>query len=294
MSNELMVQGQSPLTVAEVVAQVQLIQQVMEKVMKKDIHYGVIPGCKKPSLWKPGAEKILSTFNIVADNPIIEDLSSEDEIRYRVTQRGLRMNDGVLVGSASGECSSEEEKYKWRKPVCPAEFDEIPEDRKRIVWKNGGQNGAYQAKQVRTHPKDVANTILKMAIKRALVAMTLVVTAASDIFDQDLEDLPEGMAGEEQEQRPPIQQPKAKEEPKKQPSGDEIITGVDQVTMKSGEKNGKPWTLFTIHAGEKYSTFSETLAREAKRAHESGLTVKLTYTQTEKGRNLNALEVIEG
>lgn len=213
--NDLMVQNH-PLTVSEVVAQVQLIQQVMEKVMKKDVHYGVIPGCKKPSLWKPGAEKLLATFQLVPDSPIIDDLSTDDEIRYRITQRILRMSDNMLVGSASGECSSDEEKYKWRSPVCQAEYDETPEDRKRAVWKKG-QSSPYKVTQIRTHPKDVANTILKMAVKRALVAATLEVTAASDIFDQDLEDLPEGMNGQgEQQQKPPVEKPKAKQEPPKE------------------------------------------------------------------------------
>lgn len=81
--------------------------------------------------------------------------------------------------------------------------------------------------------------------------------------------------------------------PKPEVCGDQIITGIEQVTMKRGEKNGKPWVLYTIHAGEKYTTFSETLAKEAKRAAENGLQVKITYEQTEKGRNLKTLEVLE-
>jgi hypothetical protein len=42
---------------------------------------------------------------------------------------------------------------------------------------------------VRTEPADLANTVLKMACKRAKMAMVLNVTAASDCFTQDLEDL---------------------------------------------------------------------------------------------------------
>lgn len=92
------------------------------------------------------------------------------------------------------------------------------------------------------------------------------------------------------EAKPPIGKPQEKAAPA---TGDEIITGVDSVTMKSGEKNGKTWTLYTVHAGEKYTTFNKTLAENAKKAHEGGLMAKLTYEQTEKGRNLKTLEVIE-
>jgi hypothetical protein len=51
--------------------------------------------------------------------------------------------------------------------------------------------------QIRTEPADLANTILKMAKKRALIDAVLTATAASDIFTQDIEDLPpEYQAGE--------------------------------------------------------------------------------------------------
>jgi len=93
-----------------------------------------------------------------------------------------------------------EEKYKWRKPVCDQEFDEAPEDRKRLVWKKGYDNKPdYQLKQVRTQPADLANTILKMANKRSLVAAVLNTTAASDIFTQDIEDIPEFVPAERNE-----------------------------------------------------------------------------------------------
>ena len=188
---ELAISEARPLTAVEIRAQVQLIQQVMKAVMKKDVHYGTIPGTNKPTLYKPGAEKILSTFRIAAADPIVEDLSSSDEIRYRVKVPGLTQTPTpIVLGVGVGECSSSEEKYRWRRPVCDEEWEETSEDRRRAVWKKA-DGKPYQQKQVRTNPSDVANTVLKMAHKRALVAMTLVVTSASDVFAQDLEDLPE-------------------------------------------------------------------------------------------------------
>ena len=71
-----------------------------------------------------------------------------------------------------------------------------PEDRKRIKY------GKYTAKQVRTEPADLANTVLKMACKRAQLAMTLNVTAASDIFSQDLDDLPPELLPEVEPPKP--------------------------------------------------------------------------------------------
>ena len=184
------------LTVAEVKGNVGLIQQVMKAVMKKDVHYGVIPGCKKPSLLKPGSEKILSTFRLACE-PIVDDLSTEDCFRYRVTTRLTNMETGNFVGSGIGECSSDEDKYKWRKAICEAEWEETDELRRREKWvKAWDDKPEYKVKQVRANAADIANTILKMAKKRSQIDATLTATAASDIFDQDIQDLPPEMQQE--------------------------------------------------------------------------------------------------
>lgn len=181
----------APLTAKDIQANVNLIQEVMQQVMKPDVHYGAIPGCgDKPTLLKAGAEKLAATFRLSV-NPEVEDLSTSDEVRYRVRVNLIAVN-GALVGSGIGECSSNETKYKWRGSVCESEFNETPENKRRTVWKKGWQNKPdYQLKQVRTEPADIANTVLKMAKKRGLVDVVLTSTAASDLFTQDIEDLPE-------------------------------------------------------------------------------------------------------
>lgn len=178
-----------PLTAHDMQDQVNTIQHVMKQVMKLDTHYGVIPGTKTPSLYKPGAEKIMATFRLSAD-PEVTDLSDSDQIRYLVKVR-LVSPSGVFVGAGIGECSSNEEKYKWRRAVCPEEFEETEPNRRREKWAKGW-NGKpnYKMQQVRTEPADLANTILKMAKKRGLIDAVLTATAASDCFTQDIEDLP--------------------------------------------------------------------------------------------------------
>ena len=70
MENEIVVKENKPLTAAEIRENVNLIQDVMSEVMQKDQHYGVIPGCKKPSLFKAGAEKLSLTFRL---RPIMDN-----------------------------------------------------------------------------------------------------------------------------------------------------------------------------------------------------------------------------
>lgn len=179
-------------SVVEIRQRVNLVQEVMQNIMKRDTHYGTIPGTPKPTLYKPGAEVLCVTFRIAQEYKI-EDLSSDGHARYRVTCIGRHQTTGITLGEGVGECSSGEEKYKWRGAACKAELDYTPENmRRKKFYKNGNS-----VDQIRTEPADLANTILKMACKRAMIAMTLNVTAASDIFTQDIEDIPEELRTEE-------------------------------------------------------------------------------------------------
>jgi hypothetical protein len=192
----------APATATDIKAHVQRIQQVMRAVMKDKTHYGVIPGTPKPSLWKPGAEVLCATFHI-APSYRVDDLSDHDCIRYRVTCMGTHQGTGVVLGEGMGEASSNEEKYKWRKASGRREFENADESRRRVKYGWDKQRSQeYEIQQVRTEPADVANTILKMACKRAQVAMTLNVTAASDCFTQDLEDMPEELREQHNEEQP--------------------------------------------------------------------------------------------
>ncbi|WP_057662350.1 hypothetical protein [Stenotrophomonas koreensis] len=185
--------GSRSLTAADIRAQVNLMQDVMLEVMKDGTHYGKIPGTQSKSLYKAGAEKLMATFRLAA-KPEVEDLSRNGEIAYRVTVN-LLSPGGAFVGAGIGECSSAEEKYSWRRAVCDEEFEATPENRRRIKFSKY-QGRVEQVKQVRTNPADVANTILKMAKKRAQVDAVITATAASDIFTQDIEDLPEEVVAE--------------------------------------------------------------------------------------------------
>lgn len=187
-------------SVAEIKTSINLIQEVLASCMKREVHYGTIPGTSKPTLFKAGSEKILSLFRIAVDIDV-EDLSTRDCSRYRVKARGV-LPTGEIVGCGIGEASTDEEKYRWRAMVCEEEFNATPEDHRRIKWSKGSfGKPAYSVKQIRTNPADLANTCLKMAKKRAQIDLTLTATAASDVFEQDLEEMPEeirsGLTGED-------------------------------------------------------------------------------------------------
>lgn len=171
------------MSAQQVLQHAMVVQEVMRAVMRPGVHFGEIPGTDKPTLFQPGADKLCMTFRIAPEFDI-QDLSTSDCVRYRVTCRGVHQLSGVTLGSCVGEASSNEEKYKWRRSVTDEEFDATPPAMRRVKY-----GKRWNTKQVRTEPADVANTVLKMAEKRAKIGMVLNVTAASDMFGQDLEDL---------------------------------------------------------------------------------------------------------
>ena len=181
------------LSVSQHVEQRNRMVEVMNKVMKENVHFGTIPGTNKPSLYKPGAERLLMTFALSAGKEEewpVQDLSTDTERRYRFMVPIYHRTSGAYIGFGVGECSSAEEKYAWRKAICPEEFDATDDFDRRVKWAKGKGGSVYSTPQVRTNPADIANTVLKMAKKRALIDAVLTTTGASEVFTQDVEDMP--------------------------------------------------------------------------------------------------------
>lgn len=179
-SRELVQLASPPMTVASLKERSQHVQALIKDLMVEGVHYGVIPGTKERSLTKQGSEMLLSAFHIAVEPEIIET-STPDYVRYTIKITGRHMSSGIVVGVGVGRCSSNEEKYKWRRAVCVEEFEATAESLRRIKWGNS-ERGTYTVQQIRTNPEDVANTVLKMAKKRAQADLCLTALAASDAF----------------------------------------------------------------------------------------------------------------
>lgn len=190
--------------------QINAIQEVMRDSMQNGTHYGVVPGCgDKPTLLKPGAEKLGFTFRLAPDYEIeFTDLGGGHR-EYRVTCRLTSIHTGAHVGSGVGICTTMESKYRYRKserkcPACGAEAIIKGKDEYGGGWLCWAKKGGCGAKfadhdsAIISQPAgkvenpdiaDTYNTVLKMAKKRAHVDAILTATAASDIFTQDIEDV---------------------------------------------------------------------------------------------------------
>lgn len=188
--------GNSGIDINRVRGQRDAVQTLLKEVLKEGIEndYAIIPGTKKQTLLKPGAEKICSMFGIAPELSVEASRDGED-YTYRVTVRLVA--GSVFLGEGVGEASTLESKFAWRKALCPEEYEHFRDQGKaRLHWERG-YNGAppQVVQQVRENPADKAGNMLKMAKKRALIDAVLTATAASDIFTQDLEGMVERNGG---------------------------------------------------------------------------------------------------
>lgn len=215
----------------QVLATYQWKKEFIENVLKINVDYGVTPGTSdKPSLKKPGAEKMASFFGLAPvfeDVATVEDWTGEqhgNEPFFYYRQKCKLFRGDRLIASADGSCNSWEKKYRYRSAdrVCPtcgkATIFKSKRNPEFYCWdKKGGCGATFKINDERivnqetgqVKNPDVAeltNTILKMSQKRALVAAVLIATNASDYFTQDLDDF---VTGEIIDAKPVTEAPKS-------------------------------------------------------------------------------------
>ncbi len=133
-----------------------MLKQFVREHMVEGEDYGVIPGASpKPTLFKPGAEKLNAIFGLA---PVVEITNRVEDwdagfAAYEIKVILMNKRTGAVEAEGIGNCNSRERRYK-------------------------NQDAA-----------NIANTLLKMAKKRALIDATLSATRASGMFTQDLEDM---------------------------------------------------------------------------------------------------------
>lgn len=262
------------MSVENVMAQVRAIQDLMKKAMKPGEHYGIIPGTSrkdkdgnelaKPSLLKPGAEKIGLMFRL-APSYTGQDCPVEHpggHLEYRLTCTLTHIRTGEVWGQGVGSCSTMETKYRFRNQKTDTGLP-IPADAKEnkghyraqgFVMAKDEAGGWYWAKLERVehdNPADYYNTVLKIAKKRAQVDATLTATAASDFFTQDLEDMAENglINAEEKSAQPKREQPKA--DPPATPTTDQAQAPKNDVP-KSAPKQDDGGDVFDTLENELY------------------------------------------
>lgn len=200
----------------------QALIEYTRQLMVPGRDFGKIPGTgDKPTLLKPGAEKLCSLFGL---SPVF-DLATTDmdwmgerhggEPFFYLQYRCRLLRGEMVVGEGVGSCNSWEKKYRYRQAerVCPvcgksaiikgkAEYGGgwlcfKKKDGCGAKFPDGDHSiEGQEAGQVKNpDPSDIVNTIDKMAQKRALIAATLIAVNASEFYTQDVEDYADVIEG---------------------------------------------------------------------------------------------------
>lgn len=286
-------------------ARIEETKAFVEKHMKVDVHYGKIPGTKKPTLYQPGAQIMAGIYryapsyaiteayeidrtkrwqrkkkawnnskkklmDVYAEDgqAVMEDIVTTGRYEVTVTCTLTHMGSGQVVGQGVGSCNS------WEKKYAPLEVD------------------------------DVKNTVLKVGKKRAYVDAVLSACRLSDFFTQDVEDLVgTGIVDEDTAITDiPYTQPKPAATPQAQeqaapdggqdpapPPPRQVATGavpnpwigkIAQVKRITGGTNDRgEWTLWGVHTSDKliFKTFTDGPAAFCKKAQADGATVKIQW-----------------
>jgi hypothetical protein len=180
---------------------------LIAKVLDKETDYGVIPGTgDKPTLLKPGAERLLTAFGCYADAEIVEQEVDHDRLvtftlRKWETAKEKPSDETVAERKAAGT-------GRWRKGANGWQWQEaiiedgesqglyryviktniIQRESGRIIASGVGACTTMETKYIRS-PRDYENTVLKMAKKRAMIDAVLNAFGLSDRFTQDVEEM---------------------------------------------------------------------------------------------------------
>ena len=148
------VSGAKGLTVEEAKIFDDEMNRFIDAVLIAGIDYGIIPNCKKPTLLKSGAEKILNYLGLIA--------------RTEISNRVEDYNIGF---------------FSYEAKVYLIDYNGV------VKGEGIGITNTREGKYAKTNGYAVQNTVLKMAKKRALVDAALNVGNLSARFTQDVEDL---------------------------------------------------------------------------------------------------------
>lgn len=165
------------------------LQVVVQSTLKEDHDYGIIPGTMKPTLLKPGAEKILMMFGLTSEYVFLNSTEDYERGFFAYTVKCILTKNSQKITEGVGQCNTYEGKYRWRWVTEKNLPDSVDPSTLQSRTKNG-QYGEYKEyKTENDDPYTLANTVLKMAKKRAQVDAVLTVASLSEVFTQDLEDM---------------------------------------------------------------------------------------------------------
>jgi hypothetical protein len=170
-------------------------RELIARALQKGRDYGEIPGTNKPTLFKAGAERVALAFGCFAQFRTLEtEVDHDREIKYLKKSK-------VWNNKFRGDRT-----FTWKEEAGVSlglyryvvECQIVNRDSGEVVGAFIGSCSSLESKYI-DRPRDVENTIIKMAEKRALVGAALTTFGLSDQFTQDVEDLADNRTAADEE-----------------------------------------------------------------------------------------------
>jgi hypothetical protein len=170
---------------ADVIVAQNETRELIQKALVENRDFGTIKGTKKPTLYKAGAERIVIAFGCFARfRTLASEVDHDREFRYTKREKVWRnKHKGDKEFTWKEEAGISQGLYRY-----VVECEIVNRQTNEVVGSFIGSCSSMESKYI-DRPRDVENTILKMAEKRALVGAGLTTFGLSDQFTQDVEDL---------------------------------------------------------------------------------------------------------
>ena len=237
-TTEIVRSGMPSMTIQDAIIRYNTVIEFTKKVMKSGKDYGIIPGTDKPTLLKPGAEKLCSLFGLTPYFVPVSEQVDFDKGFFYFRYRCELMKGGEMIATGVGSCNSHEKKYRYRNIVewKATDAEKAAAIRQDVKTSKAGKPYTTYVLE-NPDPAELVNTIDKMAQKRSLIASILIAANASEFFTQDLEDLDiiEGQFTE----APPAQAGQPDPEPNGKPEKVNVYAAVVEAGLSENEHSAR-------------------------------------------------------
>lgn len=97
----------------------------VKQIMIEDLDFGTIPGTQKPTLFKPGAEKLSTFFGLRKTFVLLDKIEHWDDEapRFFYRYKSQLWRGDTLIAEGIGSANSLEDRYRWRW----VSFDRLPD-----------------------------------------------------------------------------------------------------------------------------------------------------------------------
>lgn len=196
-----------------------------KSILKDKLDYGIIPWVNKPSLLKPGAEKLRVFYGLWVKMERTWELLDLEKDFYDVSYMATVTNkEWLVMAQCEWSANTNEDKYKysWIATTKKPSKEEAEKMKAQKIgrWSKNWNDRVWMEKTNATNRLSLKNTIQKMAQKRAFVWAILMATGASEFYTQDVEDMNIGGAEvvevveEVKQEEKPVEKEEKKEKPR--------------------------------------------------------------------------------